>query len=248
VTLAEYHAVEAESNGERKMQASTDYEPSRVLMLLQYLSTPVPEILTNGSLVSMNWKIDHVSSGSLSLVRLSNVMAASQRVTFTDSYLFSEDGELTMSNVDGVVVAWSDSVDFGGKKVPKGLSVRCGDRDLLKANISIEPAGPLDGATSKLPGDAAEAGMTLQRPNGSAVKFPGSRDAIPPLSGIGFPLPPFIVKGVLDRSGAYREVELIFGQDDSKLAKILDSIRAAHVSPAMVGHSVCEVAMSWRSL
>jgi hypothetical protein len=153
-----------------------------------------------------------------------------------------------MSSVDGVVVEWSEYADFDGKRVPKGLRVECGDRALLKASIAIEPAGQVDAMSFELPGDAAEAGKTLQRLHETAVKFPGSRTAIPPFSGASFPLPPFIVIGVLDRTGAYREIELIFAPDVSNLAKILNSIRTAHVSPPLVGRSPCELAMSWRSL
>jgi hypothetical protein len=42
VTLGGYHAIEEDSGGVRKMQASSDYEPSRVLMLLNALLNTIP--------------------------------------------------------------------------------------------------------------------------------------------------------------------------------------------------------------
>ena len=72
VTLADYHAVEVQSNGVRKMQASSDYEPSRVLMLLRHLIEPIQSNLAEkGSNMAQNWPIDHVTAGSAQLVRLS---------------------------------------------------------------------------------------------------------------------------------------------------------------------------------
>ena len=41
VTFGAYHAVETDSGQARKMQASSDYEPVRVLMLMESLLFPV---------------------------------------------------------------------------------------------------------------------------------------------------------------------------------------------------------------
>jgi hypothetical protein len=249
VALAGYHAVEVEADGVRKMNASSDYEPSRVLMLLHYLSTPVAVDLTNGSLRATSWKIDDVSAGALSLVRLSKVMAATQRTVVTDTYYFLPQGELSMSNVGGVVAAWSNDVAFAGKRVPRKLMVKCGDRDLLTADISIDPAEQVGPTTFDLPGGPAEPGMTLQELHEPEAKLPDTVSRMNPLAG-GLPYPNsgLILRGVLDRTGVYREVEVLLGQESTNAAGILSALRTLRGGPAKVGHSPCEFVRYWTFL
>lgn len=49
VILGDYHAIEQQSGRFRKMQASSDYEPLRVVMLMEAILFPVPRALTSKS-------------------------------------------------------------------------------------------------------------------------------------------------------------------------------------------------------
>ena len=60
VTLGTYHAVEVRADGVRKFQATSDYEPSRVLMLLRALLYPMPRFLLEPEIQEehIHWKPD----------------------------------------------------------------------------------------------------------------------------------------------------------------------------------------------
>jgi hypothetical protein len=248
VTLADYHAVEAESNGTRKMNSSSDYEPSRVLMLVDYLFTPIGEDLTNGSLRAMNWKIDHVSSGALGLVRLSTVMTANQRAKYSDSYYFFPNGDLAMKNVGGVVAAWSDAFAYEGRAVPKRLTIKCGERELLTADISVESVDHMELASFDLAGGAADPGMTLRKLQGSEVKIPDLLPLMGAIAALRSPATAFFATGIVDRSGAFREVEVLLAPDLTNAVAIIHALRATRGKPATVSHTPCEYVMHWQFL
>lgn len=248
VTFADYHAVEVENNGVRKIQASSDYEPSRLLMLMGSLFSPIPESLTNGSLRGTSWKIDHVSSGALQLVRLSKVMSASQRAEYSDSYYFSPTGALVMSNVEGVVAIWSSAVKFESKLVPERLEIRTAERSLLTATISIDSNVQQNPTAFDLPGPAAEAGMTLRDLTAAEVKPPDNRLSMNSLLASVPPSSSFMVRVVLDRSGAYREAEVLAAQDPKKAIPFLHALRNARAKPATINHSPCEFVIRWQFL
>jgi hypothetical protein len=225
VTLADYHGVEAESNGTRKMHSSSDYEPSRVLMLIDFLFTPIEDDLTDGSLRAMNWKIDHVSNGALSLVRLSKVMLATQRAEYSDSYYFLPNGDLAMNNVGGVVALWSDTFEYEGKVVAMRLTVKCGERELLTADISVDSVDHLESDSFDLAGGSADPGMTLRKLQGSEVKIPDPLSMMYPIATLRAPSSAFSVTGVLDRTGAYREVEVLLAPDLTNAVAVLHALR-----------------------
>jgi hypothetical protein len=73
VTLGSYHAVEVRADGVRKFQASTDYEPSRVLMLMRALLFPMPRYILEPKIQEqqLHWKVEHLTAGTLPFVRIS---------------------------------------------------------------------------------------------------------------------------------------------------------------------------------
>ena len=73
LTLRGYHAIEVEADKTRKMQASSDYEPSRVLMLLEALLNPIPRNLSSPSLSDAHpkWKIEQAAVRDLSYIKIS---------------------------------------------------------------------------------------------------------------------------------------------------------------------------------
>jgi len=248
VTLSSYHAVEEESEGVRRMQASSDYEPSRVLMLLDALLVPIPrnffseEFRHEGA---SGWKVDQVSNANLSLVRVSKTVG-SERGDLTDAFYFLPQGMLVIRNFRGLVTEWTSAVLFSGKVVPRHLSIKAGERELLAANISIEAAGPV--ALAKL--DAlvgpAEPGMTLRPFHDFEVRMPDLTFSHAWANvGNSGPGRAFSLWEVLDRHGRYREVELILVVNKNDADTIMTFMREERHHPAEIDGSPCELAVSW---
>lgn len=251
VKLGSYHAVETDFNGVRKMQAISEYEPGRVLTLLNALLIPIPRSLSSREFRhegGSGWKIDHVAVGDLSLVRISKSFGG-QRADFTTAYYLLPSGMLALRNERGLVTAWENVVHFEGKAVPKHLSIKAVDRDLLTADISIEAAGPVNPATFDLPGGPAEPGTTLRPLQGYEIRVPdlsGSYMWVQP--GLAGPVPAYSFQSVLDRQGKYREVELIFAQNQEHARKLFVLLRQDRHKPATIDGTVCEFVMSWSSM
>lgn len=248
VTLGEYHGVEVEGNGLRKMQASSDYEPSRVLMLMESLQNPISRNLTSREFHGgKGWKIDHVSAGDLALVRLSKSMG-SQRADYTDSYYFLPRGLLALINDAGLVTSWADYVAFAGKAVARSLAIKAGDRDLLTANISIESPGQTDPAVFDLPGGAAEPGMTLRPLLYNDVRLPDLSGSYSWMSRNSGPGPVYSLSGVMDRHGRNRELEVILAPSAKDAEIFINLLRGDHHKPATIDGSPCEFVMQWRMM
>jgi hypothetical protein len=254
-TLGEYHAIEEETDGVRKMQASSDYEPGRVLMLLDALLNPVPRNLASKEFRgegASGWKIGHVTIGSTPLVSISKNIGSS-KADYTDSFYFLPHGVLALRNEQGITIAWEGSVLFAGKVVSRHLTIKAIDREMLTADIEVRAAGQVDPATFSLRGARAEPGMTLRPMQHFELRFPcdisdsGSwvrpgRDSHPMLVSI---------RGVLDRHGRYRELELIAmansGDEASRdnVASWLAILRGAHHCGPEIDGSPTEVIWSW---
>lgn len=250
VTLSSYHAIETETGGLRRMQTSSDYEPSRIWMLLDSLYNPIPRVFTTKQFHDgSGWKVEHVSSGSLALVRLSK-SSSSQRANYTNSYYFMPgSGELAMSNSDNLITIWSDDAVFDGKIVPRGLTIRCVDKDLLTAHVVIEPAGLVDEAKLALPGPAAEPGMTLRPLHWYEVRLPDYSDSwsyMKPSSASSGPEQAFAMIGMMDRKGNFRELEILAGPSPEEARARILHYRGEHGNPATIDGSPGEFQMKWR--
>lgn len=247
VTLANYHAVEAESEKGRKMQASSDYEPSRVLMLLNALLTPIPRNFSSREFRhegASGWAVTHLSKGDLSLVRISHESGESA----SDSFYFLPQGTLAIRNERGLETTWEDDTLFAGKIVPRHVTLK-GDRDLLTASITIEDAGEASPSMFDLPVPVADPGMTLHPFQAFEVKFP-DLDFRHGWSGVGrgYGKPRFSLWQVLDRHGRFREVELIVVMDDKDAWIITSLMRKQRNHPAEVDGDPCQIATSWAFL
>lgn len=247
VTFGSYHALEIEADGVRKMQASSDYVPSRVVMLLEALINPVPRFFTSKEFRGgAGWKVDQVNSGSLSLVRLSKSMG-SQRTDYTDSFYFlPSSGSLAMSNFQGLTSIWSNDAVFDGKMVPKEFLVRAGDKDLLTSRLSIEAAAQLDPDRFSLDGPAAEPGMTLRPLHATEVRMSDLSGTFGYISNQLGPAPVFSMIGTLDRQGRFRELEILLAPNPKNAATIMNHFREEHAKPATIDGSPCQVRMFWR--
>jgi hypothetical protein len=248
VTLAGYHAIEVDSKGGRKMQASSDYEPSRVLMLLTALLHPIPQELLSEDAdfyPDQHWSVAQVSKGDISLVDVDSRVSASDRFTVHNSFYFLPKGLLVFAKMLGLTTSWQNDVAFAGKAVPghvtiqgSGLKPGAPDRTLLTADVTIEPAGETDPAAFDLPGPSAEPGLTLRplyhvdrRPQllVSPPEWPLHHDAA-----IQF-------WGAIDRKGEIREVEIVTSEDAENLHEIVEEMRRLRYRPAEIDGSRCEM-------
>ena len=260
ITYGSYHAVEVEAGGVRKFQASSDYEPSRVLMLMRALIDPVPRYFLEPELQAarIHWKLKRLSAGNLQYVHISN------HGNGPASFDFLPDGVLVRSSdIHGLVTSWWDGDAFGLHLVPMHFSVQALGHDLVTAEVKIGPA-PKGETITQLPGKPADPGMTL-RPfdsflNASEVGsvWPAVHLEMPNLSpSVQLPAGDgVVVSAVIDRQGTPREVEMTW-VDESSMGHgthlqvegeltaygrgMVQAFRKSRFRPPLIDGSPCEV-------
>ncbi len=154
VTFGSYHAVEVETGQGRKIQASSGYEPSRVLTLLWALLYPVTRDAASREFQNEGgpaWKVDHVTVGNLVLVRICRSVG-NESGNIADSYYFFPQGALLIENGAGITISREHDKVFASKIVPTHISVGARERELVKAEVTIEPQGRPDPSLFDLPG------------------------------------------------------------------------------------------------
>jgi len=253
VTLGDYHAIEVESDHGRKMRASTDYEPSRVMMLINALLEPIPRNLSSleykQDRKAKGWHIDNLTNADASLVRISRGQWTYNSAEFTDSFFFSTHGLLFLRDQDGLKTKWSNAVAFGARIVPARITVTGGERMLLSADVTIAPTGQASQSPGdfELSGASAEPGMTLRPLQPFDVKNPYRLSADPVWEQPNHSA--FSIAGVVDRYGAYREAELLLGVNlppEEELVRLIKQLRKSRFRPAMIDGSPCQLASNWR--
>ncbi len=236
VTLGGYHAVEVESEKGRKIQASSDYEPSRVLMLMMALLSPeAPDIAV---VRPRKTEIKHIRLGDASIVRISMNDSPLEDSSVDDATYYLPGGVLFLNNISGVVTSWENDEIFAGKVVPRRIAVKAVDRPLLTADVTVEAAGSVEPGVFDLPVEPAKPGNTL-RPIRRGYKTPRtlSGELFWPDNGGGA----VSLFGVLDRTGRLRDIEVISSVNARDVQKVVDSFRKARSSPAELDGSPCEI-------
>ncbi len=246
VTFANYHAIEVESDHGRKMRTSTDYEPSRVMMLLSGLLDPVPRHLISReyqrSRAAKGWHIDHLASEATSLVRIVRRDFSAFSAEFNDAYYFSPRGLLLLRDQDGLTTAWSNGTTFADKIVFTRVVVSAGERVLLTADVTIAAEGRVDPGEFEVEGGSSDAGMTLRPLHIYEFKTPICLSADPIWPGENHSA--LRIHGVLDRTGRYREVELIVSINpgaDRDLRELMRDFRKSRWSPAEIDGYACQI-------
>jgi hypothetical protein len=248
VTLGSYHAVETHNDRVRKIQVSSDYEPSRVVMLMEALLSPIARYALSPDLQThpFHWKTDRFSISGHTFVRIAASADVSSHITRGTAYVFLPSGILLQSNVNDLVTTWQDDVVFAGKVVPRHISIQAGAvRDLLTAELMVENPGTLDPAAFDFPGEPADPGMTLRPLTGYADRPPEA------IKTSGFvseqeTYPDMIMHGIVDRRGSLREVEVIYMQAIGGTAatdspqRLTDAARHYKFRPAEIDGSPCE--------
>ena len=233
------------------MQASSEYEPSRVLMLLDALLTPVPRNLDSVEHKhegGEGWRMLPVTSGPVSLMRLTRAYGGGNVRALNDSYLFLSQGLLVMRSERDIVTQWSDDFIFDGKAVPRHIAVMAVDRQLVTADVTIEPAGKVDAGTLDLPGDAADPGMTLRPLREFEVNMPELmfERSFVVSGGAPSPMTGYTISVIFDKHGRYRDVELILAQNQSDAKVSMDMMRKEqHHNTATIDGKPCEVRVNW---
>jgi hypothetical protein len=220
VTLGSYHAVEVRADGVRKLQASSDYEPSRVLMMMSALLYPMPRYLLDPEIQGrhIKWKLEHLTAGTLPYVSITFTENLGQFGLHPRSYDFLPSGVLVRSeDYNGLMASWQGQAVFGGKLVPRHFEVQGAGLEgpMLTADVSIEALGNFDAALFRIPGEAADPGMTL-RPFDDV-----DLEVAPPIhlqiperwnsAGHSMDVPPEVqiyTIAVIDRQGVPREAEM----------------------------------------
>lgn len=260
VTFGSYHAIEARSNGVRKFLASSDYEPSRLAMLLRALFHPIPRFVLEQEADAhpWKWKLEYLAAGSLAYVRISHVevFGQSEFSKSVSSHEFLPSGIPVRSSDDGITTSWQDDSVFSGKLVPGRITIEALGYVLLDARVTIAPLSLTDPASFDLPGDPASPGLNLLAPTFGirqdarpvyqyAPVFPPELGALPG-SGIR-------VQVTIDRRGLPREMEMIdtnplpspTGPNPSWLkaeaAIVLKSAQQTRYHPAEIDNDPCEV-------
>jgi len=249
VTLGSYRAIEVESGGIRKMQATSDYIPSRIVMLMESLLNPISRYDMSPELSGhTHWKKTVLKSRKLALIRFAAPAGHTNLMDIETSYLFDPAGVLVQSNESDIVTTWDDDILFHGKVFSRHMRVQAdGSRDLLTAALSIEPLGNVSDSAFNLPGPPADAGTTL-RPIGSWMIHDLKETVYPPVVNDFETLPDLLIRINITREGYRRDVEIISmvargaGSQLPGAAAMLASARQARYHPGTIDGSRCQVA------
>jgi hypothetical protein len=267
VALGSYSAIEIRADGARKLQATSDREPSRVLMLLRALLLPIPRYLVEPELQDryFHWRIEHPKAGDIPYVRISFTDNLGKYGPEVRSYEFLPNGILVRfeEGYTGLLTSWQDDAVFADKLVPRHFSVQGAGLSgpMVTAEVAIEPLGEIDPAVFHIAGDVARPGMTLRPYVQTEFELQPAFHFETPGSWMTGTLLPVGVKvsaiGVVDRDGTTREIEVgairVYGQPPSN-AQMADVRQAARIliasmwkdrfHPALVDGDPCQYVFS----
>jgi hypothetical protein len=189
-------------------------------------------------------RIEHLSSGSLSLVRINEGLSW-QGTTDNIAYFFLPHGVLVSAVETGVETDWQDDFLFAGKVVSRHITLKTADRTLLTSEISVEPAVRTSPEYFDLPLAPADPGTTI-RP----LRYLTNYMVVPePLKGRGaYPdwPPPLLnsgldLRGVIDRDGEYRELEVTLDIGGISAGFPIAALRKVRFRPFKIDGSICEL-------
>jgi hypothetical protein len=239
VRFTGYHAVEVRANGVRKYQADSDYEPSRVLMMLDALLYPVPMnwFSPEYSESHADWKVEHLTAGTMPYVSMTHRERGRNDDWFYYSYSLLHSGIMVRSNYLGLVTSWSRDTVFAGKVVPQHFEIQALGKTLLTADVTITPAGEADAPLFELTGAAATPGMTMRPFHSFEIKRAEYYDPVSVFVGL---MPGGVFRQIIDRKGQTRELEVIDAPNPADDEDMVDAVRDKRFYPAKVDGDACE--------
>lgn len=270
VTFGGYHAVEV-FDVVRKFQASSDYEPTRVLMLLRALAYPIPRYLIEPELEEEtvvpwierphHFKVQRLTAGPLAYIHIS--------WRGDDPPLDAETWDLLPSGLPvrlidrfGLVTTWQDQAAFAGRAVPGHFAIQALGSNLLTASVAVEKLDSPDPALFQLPGDRAAACTTLRPFDQWDLSFfwPDHGIDLPPPKTPPDTMAPgvkILTSGVVDRHGIPREPEItityqnqgwLTNEEKASVATLaqsmVESFARNRFRPALLDNTPCEVTIS----
>jgi hypothetical protein len=238
ISFPGYHAVEIRANAVRKYHADSDYEPSRVLMMLDALLYPVPLNFYSREYPesSNDWKIEHLTAGSLAYVSLTHRDRGMNDDWFYYSYSVLPSGILVRSSYLGLVTSWSQDTLFARKVVPQHFEVQAMGKTLLTADVTITAAGAVDARVFEMDGPPATPGLSMRPFHMFEIKLAAG---VFTSTFVG-PSPRGSYREIVDRRGQVREVEVIDSATPQNDENQVDADRTHHFSPAKVDRDPCE--------
>lgn len=239
INFGPYHAVEVRADGVRKFQATSSYEPSRVLMLLDTVLNLIPRNFLSPEIEMAvpKWKLQRIADHGSQFVRLS-FRRDSQYIPESSSWEFSLDGLPLRESSGGLITIWQNMQTFGRKWYPASISVRAEHHPLLAAQIAVTFPGDMYAAELQLPGSAADPSATLRPLHYYEVK-PAS--ILPTVLRV-FSLAETTITGraVIDRKGVPHEVEVLSHVYSSIGKDWVAAIRQERFTPAAIDGVPCE--------
>lgn len=238
VSFPGYHAVEIRANAVRKYHADADYEPSRVLMMLDALLYPVPLNFYSREYPesSNEWKIEHLTAGTLAYISLTHRDRGMNNDWFYYSYSVLPNGILVRSNFLGLVTSFSQDTVFSGRVVPQHFEIQALGRTLLTADVTIAPAGDVDPKMFEMDGPPATPGLSMRPFHMFEIKLGGGTFSSTFLG----PSPRGSYRSIIDRKGQLRETEVIDSPTPQNDENEVDAIRTYHGAPGKVDGDPCE--------
>lgn len=242
ITFPAYHAVEVRANGVRKYQADSDYEPSRVLMMLDALFYPIPRNLTSSEYPESqwNWKIEHLVAGTMPYVNITHRERGMNDNWFYYLYEFLPNGLLVRSDYLGLVTSWSQNTVYGGKSVPLHLEIEAMNRKLVIADATITAPDPIDPKLFELANGPATPGRTMRPFHRFEIKVGELYD---PQSLYAGPAAVGVVHFLIDRHGKTSEIEVIDSPSPENYKPYMESLRSKEAYPSKVDRDPCEWAV-----
>jgi hypothetical protein len=238
VSFGTYHAVETQETSKHTFQASSDYEPKRLLLFMRMIAPRTMEDppITTGDTDHFEWKVE---PGANRLVH--NPSTALAPLTSIDFNLDGSPSKLSGS----AETRWSDYVEFSGKAVARTIGLTNATGPLL--NINVVQLDAVKANTALLTNSAPETDATM-----TIMPF-GRGFAMPPklthaqhpqfpigLDGIG--LAGFVVVDfAVDRRGAAREVEALYASEPTFIPGAVKAVSKYRFKPARLNGTPVEV-------
>lgn len=237
VSLGGYRAVEVQEASKHTFQASSDYEPKRLVLLLRMIAPTtredLPTIADDGH---FDWKIQ---PGANRLVHSPSTTLAPWSIID-----FNPDGSPS-SESGSAETRWSDYEEFSGKAVARTISLTSSTGPLLKINVAqldaVKANTPLL-SNSAPEADATMTFMPLGRGSAMAPKLthapkPKFEDILPGAHPQGF----VVVDLAVDRRGAACEVEALYASNLAFIPEAVKAVSKYHFKAASLNGTPVEV-------
>lgn len=207
-------------------------------MLLEELFYPIPRWISSPLRMGhRHWKIENGAVGGQPYVEVKSGQ------DFIEGYLFLPSGELLQSISLGIVTSFTKPKSFHEKLVAQHIQRKGGNKqDLVSADLTLDPAGPVDAAAFTLPGAPAKPGMTLRPLDSADYNFSPPKPLYSPSMTKGPSRPLGNLRRIVDRHGMVHELEVLYSPNPENFAPFLPLIRGDKFHhPPTIDKSPCEI-------